>query len=268
VNPIQLTFLRFLVGGLFLLPFAIVDIRRRGIKLRLKDIGAFALLGALGITISMPLFQTAVLFAKAGIVAVVFSTNTIFTAFFAVWILHEKFNAFSVAAIALALLGVVCLLNPFAVTPDAKGLALALASVVAFALYGVLGAGSARQFGGFILNSFSFLFGSLLLLPLMAVLKTPVVQGITLQNLPVLLYICLAVTGLGYMFYFAAMKETSAIETSAVFFIKPALAPLLSLLILGEAIALNTMLGIVFIVAGAFLLFWRKSRLLKPPASL
>ena len=268
INPIQLTFIRFLVGGLFLLPFAIMEIRRRHIRLTVKDLLTFAMLGAVGITVSMPLFQSAVVYAKAGTVAVIFSANTIFVAFFAVVILKEKFTAVAAAAIALGLIGILCLLNPLAASPDTKGILLALASALFFALYSVLAGGKVRQFGGFITNSISFIAGSLLLLPLMAFTNTPVIQGITLQNLPIVLYICLIVTGLGYMLYFTAMKDTSAIETSSVFFIKPALAPVLSLIILGEAIRLNTLLGIAFIVAGAFLLFWRKARVASREARL
>lgn len=258
IDPLQLTFLRFLIGGLFLLPFALRDLRRREQTLTAKDWLSLALLGALGVTVSMPLFQLAVQVAKAGKVAVVFSTNTLFTAAFAVWILRERFTAAVGAAMALGLLGVVSMLNPFAGMPDALGMMLALSSAALFALYGVLGAGLARRFGGFILNGFSFLFGAVLLLIPMAALGTPVIQGITAANLPVLLYAGLAVTGLGYLFYFAAMRETSAIETSAVFFIKPALAPMLAWLILAEAPQWNTVLGILFITAGALVLFWKK----------
>jgi drug/metabolite transporter (DMT)-like permease len=66
------------------------------------------------------------------------------------------------------------------------------------------------------------------------------------------------VTGLGYFFYLSAMKETSAIETSAVFFIKPALAPLLALAILGEALKANVFVGMAFIAASAFVMFRKR----------
>ena len=263
LDPLQITFLRFLIGGLFLLPFAIVDMRKRQLRLAAKDWLALAGLGALGISLSMPLFQLAVQVAKAGKVAVVFSTNTLFTAVFAVWLLKEGFTKLTAVALGLGALGVVAMLNPFAGMPDALGMALTLAAAALFSLYGVLGAGFSRRFGGFVLNSFTFLMGSALLIIPMAVLHTPVFHGVSWDNLPVLLYVCLGVTGLGYLFYFAAMRETSAIETSAVFFIKPALAPMLAWLVLGEAPMPTTVLGIVLITIGAFVLFWRKKRTTK-----
>jgi len=71
------------------------------------------------------------------------------------------------------------------------------------------------------------------------------------------------VTGLGYSFYILAMEETSASTTSIVFFIKPALAPILALIILKEAIALNTIIGISLIVIGCVINFTTTSRLAK-----
>ena len=47
------------------------------------------------------------------------------------------------------------------------------------------------------------------------------------------------------------MEETSANETSLVFFFKPILAPIMALLILHEAIPFNMVIGILFILAGS-----------------
>ncbi len=260
IDPFQLTFLRFLVGGLFLLPFALRDMRRRNLKLGRGDWLFLAGTGFLGVTVSMSLFQAALLWAKASVVAVVFSANTIFTSLFAVLILKEKFGWRAAVAILLGLLGVLCILNPFAVNPDVKGILLALAAAVVFALYGVISTSRVGRYGGFVLNSASFLMGSLLLLPLLLATGRPVVAGITLANLPVMLYLSFFVTGIGYTCYLTAMKETSAIQTSTVFFIKPALAPLLAWVLLGEAVTPAMALGIAAIVCGAVLLFLGKRK--------
>jgi drug/metabolite transporter (DMT)-like permease len=258
INPYQLVFLRFLIGGLFLLPFALVDMRKRGLKLKAGDWLFFALTGFLGVTVSMSLFQLSVVYAKASTVAVVFSVNTAFTALFAVFVLKERFTLWTGLAAGLGLLGLAAMLYPFALNSDLNGVALAVASAVLFALYGVIGAKRVARYGGFVLNSFSFLAGVLLLLPAMLLLRVPVFSGVSLTNLPIILYCGIFVTGLGYFFYLSAMKETSAIETSAVFFIKPALAPLLALAILGEALKANVFVGMAFIAASAFVMFRKR----------
>ena len=52
-NPFQLTFIRFLIGGLILLPFTIKELQYRKIQLGLRDIGYFALTGSAGILVSI-----------------------------------------------------------------------------------------------------------------------------------------------------------------------------------------------------------------------
>lgn len=59
-NPIQLNFSRFLVGGLVLIPFAVRELKKRGQKLDGKALGSFALLGLMGIAVSMSLYQLSV----------------------------------------------------------------------------------------------------------------------------------------------------------------------------------------------------------------
>jgi threonine/homoserine efflux transporter RhtA len=131
----------------------------------------------------MSVFQAALLWAKASVVAVVFSTNTIFTALFAVLILREKFSWGAGAAIVMGLVGVACIMNPFAMSPDWRGIGMSLGSAVLFALYGVLGTRRVARYGGFIMNSASFLIGAVLMLPFMLLFRVPVVAGIDSGNL-------------------------------------------------------------------------------------
>lgn len=258
LDPLQLVLLRFLIGGLFLLPFALAEMKRRSLRFGWNDWLYFALTGFLGVTVSMSVFQLALVYADASVVAVIFSVNTVFTSLLAVWLLKERFTWKAAVALLLGLVGVGSMLFPFAGGAGTLGIALSLLSAAVFSLYGVIGTKRVAKYGGFILNSFSFLVGVALLLPAMLLMGRPIVAGLDWSTLPVVAYYGIFVTGLGYFCYLSAMKETSAIETSAVFFIKPALAPVLALVTLGEAITINKLMGIVLIVAGAFILFWRR----------
>lgn len=79
----------------------------------------------------------------------------------------------------------------------------------------------------------------------------PFFTGYTLANLPIVLFIYIGVTGIGFTCYFLAMEVTSAQTTSLVFFFKPALAPLLAFLVLHEAIPGNMLAGIACILCGS-----------------
>ncbi|MGO2916612.1 MAG: EamA family transporter, partial [Leuconostoc falkenbergense] len=65
----------------------------------------------------------------------------------------------------------------------------------------------------------------------------------------------LGVTAAGYVLYSLAMEASDVSTASLVFFIKPALAPILALIILHESIKLNTIIGVVIIVIGSTIMF-------------
>ena len=53
LDPFQFTFIRFAIGGLILLPFAVQEMKKDRVKLNFRDIIALSCVGALGIPLSM-----------------------------------------------------------------------------------------------------------------------------------------------------------------------------------------------------------------------
>lgn len=278
-NPIQLTFGRFLVGGLVLLPVALRTLRRRGAKLDGKSMAYFALLGVLGVALSMSFYQMAVTRIPASVVAVLFSSNPLFVALLAFLLLREPLGRNQVAGLLLDIVGIVVIVLPDRDSLDGLGLFCIFASTLLFAFYGVCGKKKCQQFGGVVVTCMSFLLGSAVMIVLAALSHIPALSaaltgaglelfadipfftGYTLSALPVVLYTFIGVTGLGYTCYFLTMEVASTHEASLVFFFKPALAPVLAWLILREQIAGNMVAGIVLILAGSLLslLPWLRS---------
>lgn len=269
-HPIQMTLTRFLIGGLVLLPFALRVLIKKQMIPDKKSLGYFALLGLMGVVVSMSFYQLAVEQVKASVVAVLFSSNPVFVLLFAYFILREAITKRHIAALILEFAGIIAIINPFQMEIDGAGLVFTVLATVTFALYGVLGKKKCRQFGGVVVTCFSFLFGSLETLLLAALTKIgpvadflmahgmgtfaniPLLTGYTPDNILTVLYIAVGVTGIGYAAYFLAMEQASASTASLVFFFKPALAPVLALVILGEAIPVHMLLGILLILAGSF----------------
>ncbi|MBQ3520841.1 MAG: DMT family transporter, partial [Firmicutes bacterium] len=79
LDPLQLTFIRFLVGGLILLPFGIAEIKKKGISLNYIDILKLLGVGTIGIPISMVLFKIGIMNCNASSLSVMFSINPLFT---------------------------------------------------------------------------------------------------------------------------------------------------------------------------------------------
>lgn len=269
LNPIQLNFSRFLVGGLVLVPLAVRELKKRRLSLDGKALGTFALLGLMGIAVSMSLYQLAVARVQASVVGVLFSSNPVFVTLFAFLLLREKISKNQILGLALDVIGIVLIIQPWHLKLDALGVTYILLGTLLFALYGVCGKRQCARFGGLAVSCFSFLFGAAEMMALAALTHIPSVSaaltaagldtfanipfltGYTAANLPIVLYIYIGVTGIGFTCYFLSMEVTSAQTTSLVFFFKPALAPLLAFLILREAIPGNMLAGIACILCGS-----------------
>ena len=159
-NPIQLNFSRFLVGGLVLIPFAVRELKKRGRKLDGKALGSFALLGLMGIAVSMSLYQLSVTRVQASVVGVLFSSNPVFVTLFAFLLLHETISKNQVAGLVLDVAGIVLIIQPWHLRLDALGVVYVLLATLLFALYGVCGKRQCARFGGIVVTCFGFLFGA------------------------------------------------------------------------------------------------------------
>lgn len=268
-HPLQMTMTRFLIGGLFLIPFARATLIKKKEKLDASSLRYFALLGMVGVVISMTFYQLAVEHTQASVVAVLFSSNPVFVMIFAYLFIKEAIYRRNLAALALEIIGIVFIINPLHVEFSLSGLLFTAVATVTFALYGVMGKKQCARFGGVTVTCASFLFGSLELLAIILLGKlspvasllsasglevfadVPLFSGYTAATALIALYICIGVTGGGYAFYFMAMEETSANTASLVFFFKPALAPVLAMIILHDVIPVNMVIGILLILGGS-----------------
>lgn len=268
-HPMQITVLRFIIGGAVLLPVALRVMRRRGARFTAADAGFFALLGALFVCVAMTFYQLAVVHAPASVVAVLFSCNPIFITVLAGLLLREPVRANHVAALCLEAVAVLLIVDPLHARLEAAGVFFALSSAALFALYSVLGKKYTARFGGAAVTSFCSLFGGAELLLLLLLGRSaagaalfaslglsiyagvPILSGLSAAALPWLLYLGAINTGLGFVLHMLAMEKTSAQTASLIFFLKPMLAPLFALLFLREALHLNMILGILCFLLGS-----------------
>lgn len=236
VDPLALTFLRFFIGSLALLPLALRTMKKQRLSLNRRDLLGLAARGILCVCVSMGLLQAAVFNAQsAAVIAVVFSTNSVMTALFAAWLLQEKLTRRRIAALALCMAGV-AVGGAGAAAENVRAVALALLAAVAMSLFTVLGKRELDRIPTRVQIGLSFSIGTALLGAALAVAGVPLtVRALDARSLCILLFLGVVVTGLGYLSYFKAMEKAGAFMASLVFFIKPVLAPLMSLLILGEA---------------------------------
>ena len=250
LDPFQLTFLRFFIGGLLLLPFAIAEIRVTKVKLTLKDFGYLFYVGVLAIPLSMLFFQLGVMRCNASTAAVLMSFYTLFTMLFAHFMTEEKIKKYNAGVLLIGLAGLIFMIKPWNMQEGntVMGIIFMLLAALFFGWYTVAGKISVKKMGIMAQTSFSFIFGSLVLLVIILCMGRPVLDGVA-ENWMAVAYVSIFVTGLGYFCYFKAIKHSDATTGSIAFFIKPAIAPIIAVIVLKETILWNTYIGI-----GLFLL--------------
>lgn len=254
MGPTQITFTRFLIGGIVLLPFAIARMARKRIRLTGIDFAKAGALGIVNIVISMGLIQWGLVYANASVSAALFSVNPLFVMLFARPLLGERITAPKAAGLLLGIAGIAILFadGVSEKTSTPFGLVLILASSVCFALYTVLGKKLiTRDVDSLIVTTFSFLIGSACMVPIQLAMNVPLIPDV-MPVMPQLLYMSVAITGIAYVTYFEGLSRLDAGAGSTLYFAKPAMASLLAVALLGERVSAQMVIGILVVAAGIF----------------
>lgn len=272
-NPIQLNFIRFLVGGLILLPLALHNLHRAHQSISKLDWIIFATTGFLCVIVSMTLYQLAIMYDKPATVAVLFSCNPVFALLFAFILLHEKLSRAEVLSLVITIIGLIIIVNPTNLT-NPVGMFLGVLSALTFGLYSVVSrlGNIIDGLDGITMTAFTFIAGSIELFVMILLtnvkgialrmenvswlkpfVRIPITKNVNLSNFWILFFISVCVTGGGFAFYFLAMETGGLTKASLVFFIKPALAPVLASILIHEKITLTMTIGIIVIILGSLI---------------
>ena len=255
IPPVSITIIRFFIGGLIMLPFALYQVSKEKRCFRSIDFLRLAIPGVLNVAISMFLLQLAIYYGRATITAILISSNPIFVAIFGYMILKEKLSVWRVWGIFAGLVGMILVV--FAekeITGTGRNMVLGvifgvLASI-SFGLYTVVSKKYVRTYGNFLLNSFSFISGAMILLISALLVKTPIQFEITLKSIAILAYMGVFITGISYLLFFEALKNIPTAHGSMFFYLKPAIASLLAFFILKESLHYFQLIGFILILIG------------------
>lgn len=259
IDAIQLNFLRFLIGGMALLPFALHDIRRRQVDIRSKDLLYMLGLGILYIPISMVFLQVAIQNTSASLSTFVFSSNPVFIAIFAAWLLNEKPNLFIILSIALEIIGLLFISNPFEDKFDIYFIHLCFAAIT-FAFYNVLMRKTTGKFGNLVAFTIVVICGTIALGIYLPIASIPWFAGISTENLLPLLYLGVLGSGITFVSYYKGMELTSTNVGSIVFFFKPIQGTIYAIIILNEQLTTGFIIGASLIVLGSVLMIYGKEK--------
>jgi drug/metabolite transporter (DMT)-like permease len=109
------------------------------------------------------------------------------------------------------------------------------------------------KYGAMVVMGFAGLFGSLFLLPFLAMRFTPDMVSELVKGWQMVLYLSVMGTAVAYGLYYYGIHNTTAQGGSMSFFLKPVLASILAVLIRHEKINAYMVTGTSLILIGLFL---------------
>lgn len=253
IDPFQINFIRFLAGGTMLLAVAAV---KGELAISPKDLALCALAGALNVAVSMGLINVSLSIpdSSAAVTAVLFSCNPVFVSLFAALIEGERIGPRKVVSLLLGISGTV-LISLKSLMGGSGGFlspALAILSAIVFGLYTVIGKRVSGRIGSLRMNGYAFLTGSLLLVPFLLATGRPLF-AFDLSVAPYVAYLSIFMTGIAYLTYFRGLGILGAGKGSLVFFLKPVLATVFAVVLLGESIGASVIGGTALILLAVWL---------------
>jgi len=152
------------------------------------------------------------------------------------------------------LIGLIGILAVFINKLDFKDLSvtnpiLALASAMFFAVYTLIGRKVSVRMGSLKMNAYSFILGSLIMLPGLIVFKISPI-AFSYKGLPQILFLSFFVTGIAYLTYFKGLAILGASNGSLVFFAKPVLASIIAIIFLKETLSIDLIVGTLLVLFG------------------
>ena len=264
LDPFQFTFLRFLIGTACMMPLAfgeqkernaaLIEVGKPAYRPTFKDMATVIAAGIICVPLGMGSIQLGIMMTNASTASVIVGTNGMFAMVFAHFIGGEHMSRTKWLYLLLALVGLTFMICPWDLAPGntLAGSLLVLLGAMLFGLYTVIGKFAGRAMGSITQACSSMFLGNIVLLIFLLVARRPIFAGVP-ENLGVVLYAGIVVTCGGYLFMFLTIKHAN-VQTSAIsFFLKIAIAPLLSVIVLSEHLELSSYIGIACVLAASFL---------------
>lgn len=184
----------------------------------------------------------------------------LWSAVFSAYLLKERFDAVKVAGLVLGFLGAALVVTrgrvgaAFLALPQTRGDLMILASTLNWAFYTVLGHSLLRRLGPGRATTGALFFGWLMLVPFFAYQAGwREYPRLTAQGWIAVLFLGIACSGLGYLFWYGALEKIEASKVAAFLYLEPLVTLAAAVWWLGESIGLTTVAGGLLVLAGVAL---------------
>jgi drug/metabolite transporter (DMT)-like permease len=260
IDPVAFTALRFAAMVLFSL--AVLGLAGRRTRLRRQDLGLVAASGLTGYFAYQMSFVLGLDRTSALASAILVATHPIFSVVF-MWLAGmERPSRVEVAGVAIGFAGVAVFLRAWDAFAGASvGDLLSLAAAAAFGAYGVINRPLVRRYPSRELMAYSLLAGgSLVALSGIPAMVHQDWGAVSWQAWVILVYAIVGPVYLAYALWNWAIGRQGIPRTVVFGFLVPVVAGALAVLVLGEAVRPEQVLGALLVVGGLVVTRWRVKR--------
>ncbi len=263
--PLTLASFRVVLAVLILLPvFAIARmtgvVPARGFSRR--DLWTFSYLGLLSVAVNQVCFTIGLYYTTVGHSALIIGMGPIFILLLARLQGLEPLTVRKVLGMALAFAGVAVLASEHGVSLSSatlRGDLITFAGSLAFALYTVLGKKVADEYDSVSMNTFNFLAGAVVILPLAVYEARGLARSggwaqVGWQGWAALGFMAGCASVLAYGIYYWALRYVTATRLAALSYIHPLLTTALGVTLLGERVTAALLVGGGLVLLGVYLI--------------
>ncbi|UCG51582.1 MAG: EamA family transporter [Candidatus Latescibacterota bacterium] len=250
VSPVLFLLLRFSLAFLLLLP------RYRKLD-RLKTLFRRDLiLISIPNTLAFVLQYKAQELTTASKTAVFINSSPLFVALFSVILLGDRFTFRQLAAMVIALSGVVVTSTSLDFSSFSLinlGDLLCLGVGFSWAFFIIYSKGMARKHGAYNVSQALYFWGAMMTLPLLGLEDVRFVW----TSVPAIVYLALFTTILAFYFYLKGVQSVTPLSTSIIILVEIVVAFLISHFFLGESFTAIETMGVVMVLVGVIVVLKR-----------
>jgi drug/metabolite transporter (DMT)-like permease len=260
VSPVTIAFFRYFWGTIPLVPFFIIEKKRKRRRVSGSDILAMTGLGALGIALFSICFTFGLKLSTAYNGSLLINSQPIFTTFLAPLIIKEDFSLVRILGALAGGIGVYFIVagglgaGEILTHEYFWGNLILLGGALSISIYSILLKRYVIKYGGFVPTFLTMLSGTVFLLAAALFISgSELFQGITLKSWPLLIYIGVVGTALVYPLFNLALKANGVVRAVGFKLLIPVFGIALSVVLLGEKPGLFTYIGAAIVIASVYL---------------
>ena len=255
-DSIQISAFRLLAAAVcFVLILLCRD--RRGMKIRLKDVPLFLGLGVGSVAIMTCCYFSAIRMLNMSTAAILLYTSPIWVMLMSMIFFREKVTGRKIVALVCAFGGCVLVSGIGSGSINAAGIAVGVASGVAYGLYSIFGNIALRRYSPFTVTAWGFLIAAIAVLALSrpAEMMDTIAACDEKARLALLVIATGVVTAvIPYLLYTIGLKSVEPSRAAILATSEPMMATVLGIIVYGEDMSAASVLGILGILAAIIVL--------------